>query len=99
MSKDTQIVETVTGNWLRFPNSFRKFHCLVELSDQLSLNINVKSGSVHVHKKDNDQVYQQIGELCITSSGRDVQCSVLSTAASAKESDTKTPPKQQSDAS
>lgn len=75
--KDTQIVETVSGSWLRFPNSFKKFHCLVELPGQLSLNINVKSGSVQVHKKDGNNVYQSIGELCISTAGKDIQCSVL----------------------
>jgi hypothetical protein len=77
INKDTQIVETVSGTWLRFPNSFKKFHCLVELSNQLSLNINVKSGSVHVHKKDSNNVYQHIGELLISSAGKDIHCSVL----------------------
>jgi hypothetical protein len=74
--KDTYIVETVTGTWLRFPNSFKKFHCLVELTNQISLNINLKSGSVHVHKRDGNDVYQPIGELFISTAGNQLQCSV-----------------------
>lgn len=78
MMKDTQIVETVTGTWLRFPNSFKKFHCLVEMPNQLSLNINLKSGSVHIHKRDGSNVYQPVGELMIQSVGSQVQCAVHS---------------------
>lgn len=76
--KDTQIVEAVTGTWLRFPNSFKKFHCLVELPDQLSLNINLKSGSVHIHKMDGNSVYQPVGELMLQLNGNQVQCAVQS---------------------
>ncbi|GLI10141.1 hypothetical protein YDYSG_61740 [Paenibacillus tyrfis] len=98
MSKDTQIVETVSGTWLRFPNNFKKFHCLVELPDQLSLNINTKSGCVHVHKKDCDDVFQYVGKLYITANGNQLQCTVQ--AAPAKEEVMETPaPGKQSDAS
>lgn len=76
--KDTYIVETVTGTWLRFPNSFKKFHCLVELTNQITLNINMKSGSVQVHKKDGNEVYQPIGELFISTTGNQLHCSVSS---------------------
>ncbi|WP_010496851.1 hypothetical protein [Paenibacillus elgii] len=96
MSKDTQLVETVSGTWLRFPNGFKKFHCLVELPDQLSLNINTKSGCVHVHKKDSDNVFQYVGELHITANGSQLQCTAQ--AVPAKEEATENPGKQ-SDAS
>jgi hypothetical protein len=76
--RETHIVETVSGSWLRFPNSFKKLHCLVELTSQISLNINIKSGSVQVHKRDANNVYQPIGELFISSSGNQLQCSVSS---------------------
>ncbi|ALS24439.1 MULTISPECIES: hypothetical protein [Paenibacillus] len=78
MNKDTQIVETVAGTWLRFPNSFKKSHCLVELPDQISLNINVKNGSVNVYKKDGNHVYQYIGDVFISSTGNQLQCSAVS---------------------
>ncbi|MCZ8514923.1 hypothetical protein O9H85_21360 [Paenibacillus filicis] len=76
-SKDTQIVETITGSWLRFPNSFKKFHCLVELPNELSLNINMKSGAVHVHKIDTNNVYQPYGELVVGSVNHQLHCSVI----------------------
>ncbi|WP_281882943.1 hypothetical protein [Paenibacillus sp. YYML68] len=78
MNTETQIVETVSGTWLRFPTSFRKFHCLVELPGQLSLNINLKSGLVHVHKKDSNDVYQPVGELSLSAAGTMLNCNVRS---------------------
>jgi len=79
--KDTQIVETVSGSWLRFPNSFKKFHCLVELPGQFMLNINAKSGNVQVHKKDSNNIYQNIGELFISTTGIDIHCSIAQSMA------------------
>ncbi|MCS7459916.1 hypothetical protein N0M98_07150 [Paenibacillus doosanensis] len=77
-NKDTQIVETVSGQWLRFPNHFKKSTCLVELSNQISLNIDMKSGNVHVHKKDQNQVYQHIGDVFISaSSSNQIQCNIM----------------------
>lgn len=76
--KDTQIVETVSGHWLRFPNHFKKSTCLVELSNQISLNIDMKSGNVHIHKKDENQVYQHIGDLFISANGNNqIHCNVM----------------------
>jgi hypothetical protein len=96
MIKETQIVETVSGSWLRFPNGFKKLHCLIELPNQLSLNINVKSGSLHVHKKDSNNIYQYLGELLISSAGKEIHCSGLAASLNeAKEPSTV----QQSDAS
>ncbi|MBP2442533.1 hypothetical protein J3A68_004621 [Paenibacillus sp. PvP052] len=95
MNKDTQIVETVAGTWLRFPISFKKSHCLVELPDQLSLNINVKNGNVNVYKRDGNNVYQYLGDVFITSSANQLQCS----AVSAQMQETNERPRQQSDAS
>ncbi|WP_201305403.1 hypothetical protein [Paenibacillus puerhi] len=71
--KDTQLVETVTGTWLRFPNSFKKFNCLVELPGHLTMNINSKSGSIHIHKKDSNNVYQPLGELTLGNAGNQLQ--------------------------
>lgn len=77
-NKDTQIVETVSGHWLRFPNHFKKSTCLVELSNQISLNIDMKSGNVHIHKKDDNQVYQHIGDLFISAnSNNQIHCDVM----------------------
>ncbi|WP_064745728.1 hypothetical protein [Paenibacillus sp. UNC451MF] len=84
-SKDTQIVETVSGQWLRFPNHFKKSTCLVELSNQISLNIDIKSGNVHIHKKDHNQVYQHIGDVFISaSSNNQIHCHVSQTPSSEK---------------
>ncbi|CAG7633614.1 hypothetical protein PAESOLCIP111_03483 [Paenibacillus solanacearum] len=94
--KDTQIVETVSGSWLRFPNSFKKFHCLVELPGQLLLNINAKSGNVQVHKMDSNNIYQSIGELFISTTGKDIHCSIISSMAREEEDQ---PIVKQSDAS
>ncbi|AEI38801.1 hypothetical protein [Paenibacillus mucilaginosus] len=79
MRKDTQIVETAVGTWLRFPGSFKKHQCLVELSDQLSLDINLKSGLVHVHQKDGNDVFQHVGDLCLAPVGGQLQLSFVST--------------------
>ncbi|MCR8632441.1 hypothetical protein [Paenibacillus radicis (ex Xue et al. 2023)] len=76
-NKETQIVETTLGQWLRFPNGFRKSSCLVELSNHISLNIDSKTGKVHVHKKDHNQVYQYLGEVFITASHSQIHCSTL----------------------
>lgn len=70
-------METISGSWLRFPNSFKKFHCLVELPNQLSLNINLKSGTVHVHKKDTNNVYQPFGELVVSSVNNQLHCTAI----------------------
>jgi len=79
-NKDTQIVETVSGHWLRFPNHFKKSTCLVELSNHLSLNIDMKTGNVHIHKKDHNQVYQHIGDLFISAnSNNQIHCNVMQT--------------------
>lgn len=77
LKKDTQIVETVSGTWLRFPSSFKKAHCLVELPNQLSLNINMKSGEVHVYKKDANQVYQPFGEMHLSAINQQLHCAIL----------------------
>ncbi|MEK8131779.1 hypothetical protein WMW72_28110 [Paenibacillus filicis] len=74
--KDTQLVETVAGTWLRFPDSFKKFHCLVELPGQLTMNINSKSGSIHIHKRDSNNVYQPCGELSLSTIGSQLQAAV-----------------------
>lgn len=95
MNKDTQLVETVAGTWIRFPNGFKKSHCLVELPDQISLNINVKDGNVNVYKKDGNNVYQYIGDVFISSAGSQLQCS----AVSAQKQETNDRPLKQSDAS
>lgn len=76
-SKDTQIVETTTGQWLRFPNHFKKSTCLVELSNQISLNIDSKTGSVYVHKMDQNHVYQPVGELFISASNNQIHCTAV----------------------
>ncbi|MCZ8523572.1 MULTISPECIES: hypothetical protein [Paenibacillus] len=79
MREDTQIVETAIGTWLRFPGSFKKHQCLVELSDQLSLDINLKSGLVHVHQKDGNNVFQHVGDLALSPAGGQLQLSFVST--------------------
>jgi hypothetical protein len=74
--KGTQLVETVAGNWLRFPDSFKKYHCLIELPGQLTMNINSKSGSIHIHMQDSNNVYQPLGELSLSSLGGQLQAAV-----------------------
>ncbi|MDF2961684.1 MAG: hypothetical protein K0S39_3419 [Paenibacillus sp.] len=74
-NKETQIVETVSGQWLRFPNYFKKSSCLVELPNHISLNIDTRTGKVHVHKKDHNQVYQYLGEVFISASHNQIHCS------------------------
>jgi hypothetical protein len=76
-NKETQIVETTSGQWLRFPKGFKKSSCLVELSNRISLNIDSKTGKVHVHEKDQNQVYQYVGEVFITASQSQIHCSAL----------------------
>ncbi|WP_207802337.1 hypothetical protein [Paenibacillus xerothermodurans] len=85
-NKDTQIVETALGQWLRFPNTFKKSSCLVELSNQISLNIDTRSGKVHVHEKDHNQVYRYVGEIHITTNNSIMHCSTIQ-AHSAERSD------------
>jgi len=74
-NEETQIVEAVSGRWLRFPNCFRKSSCLVELSGQLSLSIDTRNGKIHVHQKDHNEVYQYVGEVFISVSNNQIQCS------------------------
>ncbi|WP_216624688.1 hypothetical protein [Paenibacillus foliorum] len=76
-NKETQIVETALGQWLRFPKGFRRSSCLVEVSSHISLNIDSKTGKVQVHKKDHDQVYQYLGEVFITAIHNQIHCSTL----------------------
>jgi hypothetical protein len=74
--KHTQIIQTASGKWLRFPNHFKQTPCLVELPDQLAISVDIHSGSIHVHKIDHEQVYQHIGDVAISASRNHIHTSV-----------------------
>jgi hypothetical protein len=63
MSPESFIIETVSSQWLRFPNGFQKATCIVDLPNDLALNINSKTGKIEVHEKKADGVYKLVGNI------------------------------------
>ena len=63
MIPESNIVETVSHKWLRFPNSFQRATCLVDLPNNTALNINVKTGKIEVHALKSDGVYKLVGYI------------------------------------
>jgi hypothetical protein len=63
MSPESFIIETVSSQWLRFPNGFQKATCLIDLPNELALNIDSKTGKIEVYEKKADGVYKLVGNI------------------------------------
>lgn len=58
MKRDFHLVESVSGEWIKLPDNFRKGSCVVHLPDGIALNIDAKSSCIDIYAKSEDQVYR-----------------------------------------
>lgn len=63
MEKETFLVESVSGKWVRLPSNFRKASYVLELPNGILLNVHASNGCIELYTKAEDQVYRYSGEL------------------------------------
>lgn len=65
MEKDTYLVESVSGKWVRLPANFRKASYVLDLPNGVLLNVHAANGCIELYTKAEDQVYRYSGEIYV----------------------------------
>lgn len=63
IEKDTFLVESVSGKWVRLPANFRKASYVLDLPNGVLLNVHASNGCIELYTKAENQVYRYSGEM------------------------------------